>query len=71
MPVYGAYNQESIVRYTKGICPVAERMHYEELISHGLVYKGVSKSDLKDIVHAYEKALAAVPVLARPCLDPG
>ena len=58
------HNQESAVSYEKGFCPVVERMHYEELIGHGLVYKGVSESDLDDVVHAYEKVLDAAPVLA-------
>lgn len=56
-------NHASEVSYDKGICPVTERMHYEELIGHELVYKGIAASDLDDIVHAYEKVLEAAPRL--------
>ncbi len=64
------HNHESAVSYEKGICSVAERMHYEEWIGNGLIHKGVSKSDLDDIVRAYEKVLEAAHLLAGPRLDP-
>ena len=51
------------VEYEKGICPVAERMYYHEVVTHGLIYKGVSNSDLDDIVRAYEKVLDGVCAL--------
>lgn len=59
------HNQESKVSYEKGICPVAERMYYEEWISNGVIHKGVSKADLDDIVSAYEKVLSAASVLVQ------
>jgi perosamine synthetase len=58
-PYYGGS-----VDYAKGICPVAERMHEQEVVTHALIYKGVSREDLDDIVRAYEKVLAGVSVLA-------
>jgi len=63
-PFSCSYNKESVVSYTKGICPVAERMYYEEWIGNGLIYKGVSKRDLDDIVCAYEKVLTSASALA-------
>jgi len=42
-------------RYTKGICPVAERLHEKELIHTHLCYYPVSKTDLKDVARAFEK----------------
>lgn len=62
-PFTCTYNQESIVDYAKGLCPVVERMHYEEWIANGLVHKGISKTDLDDIVHAYEKVMEAESTL--------
>lgn len=63
-PFSCSYNKESVVSYKKGICPVAERMYYEEWIGNGLVHKGISKRDLDDIVCAYEKVLTSASVLA-------
>jgi perosamine synthetase len=63
------HNQESTVSYEKGVCPVAERMYYDEWIANGLIYKGVSKFDLDDIDHAYEKVLGGAKDLKRLCLD--
>ena len=50
---------ESHVSYQKGICPVAERMYYEEWMGNALVYQGVERADLDDIYNAYEKVLNA------------
>ncbi len=48
-------NYQGEVSYEKGICPVAERMHEEVLISHELMRPGMTKSDLDDVVEAFEK----------------
>lgn len=41
--------------YNLGICPVAERMHFEELFTHEYMRPGMSKEDMLDVVHAFEK----------------
>lgn len=43
------------VNYKKGLCPVTERMHYNELITHDLFHPFFSKKDLDDVVAAFEK----------------
>lgn len=43
------------VSYAKGICPVAERMHYEEFFSHEFMRPPVTKEDLDDVVLAFKK----------------
>ena len=45
----------SEVDYSKGICPVAEQMHFGELITHEYMRPGMKKKDLKDVVAAFEK----------------
>jgi dTDP-4-amino-4,6-dideoxygalactose transaminase len=41
--------------YKKGICPVAERMHYKELITHDIFHPFLAKNDLDDVVKAFKK----------------
>ncbi|MBX9830422.1 DegT/DnrJ/EryC1/StrS family aminotransferase [Candidatus Babeliales bacterium] len=41
--------------YAPGICPVTERMHNNELIVHELMRSGMTKQDLDDVFHAFEK----------------
>ncbi len=48
-------NNLSITSYDKGICPVTERMHFEEVITHELMRPGLSKFDLDDISNAFLK----------------
>jgi len=43
------------VNYEKGICPVAERMHEKELLTHDLMNAAMAKDDLNDVVEAFEK----------------
>lgn len=43
------------VSYKLGICPVCERMHYEELITHEMIRPPMSKGDLDDVVQAFQK----------------
>jgi dTDP-4-amino-4,6-dideoxygalactose transaminase len=43
------------VSYDKGLCPVAEKMHFEELITHEFMRPGMQKHDLDDVVRAFEK----------------
>lgn len=48
------------VNYNKGICPVAERMHFTELLTHEYMRPGMTQSDLEDVVRAFEKVTNAV-----------
>jgi dTDP-4-amino-4,6-dideoxygalactose transaminase len=48
---------KSDVSYEKGICPVAERMHYEELMAADLCHANVTRHDLDDVVAAFQKVL--------------
>jgi len=43
------------VDYSKGICPVAERMHFSELFSHEYMRPPATKDDLNDFINAFEK----------------
>lgn len=43
------------VSYEKGICPVAERMHFDELITHELMRPPETKEDLNDVVASFRK----------------
>jgi perosamine synthetase len=47
------YNAD--VDYSKGICPVAERMHDKELFAHEMMRPGMTRADLDDVVKAFEK----------------
>jgi dTDP-4-amino-4,6-dideoxygalactose transaminase len=41
--------------YRKGSCPVTERMHEKELITHELMRPPASREDMDDVVHAFLK----------------
>lgn len=43
------------VDYSKGICPVAERMYNAELFEHELMRPGMSKEDMDDVISAFYK----------------
>jgi len=43
------------VSYEKGICPVCERMHFDELINHELMRPFMTRQDLDDVVAAFSK----------------
>lgn len=46
---------EGEVSYDKGICPITEKMHYEEIFTHEYMRTGMSKNDLDDFINAFEK----------------
>lgn len=48
-------NQDIV--YKKGLCPVTENMHFNELITHEFMRPGMSKKDLDDVVNAFFKVL--------------
>jgi len=54
---------EGKVDYRKGLCPVAERMHYEELFTHEYMRPPMTRDDLDDVVRAFEKVLENVDEL--------
>jgi len=43
------------VNYVKGLCPVAERMHDQELILHEFMRPSMSREDLDDVINAFNK----------------
>lgn len=43
------------VDYSKGICPVTEKLHFEELITHEYMRPGMSMADLDDVIAAFIK----------------
>ena len=52
-----AFNNDkfkSYVDYTKGICPVVERMHFDELITTEFMRPGMTKKDLEDVISAFD-----------------
>jgi dTDP-4-amino-4,6-dideoxygalactose transaminase len=56
-------NFKSNVDYSKGICPVTEQMHFNELITHEYMRPGMSREDLNDVVRAFEKVAKHVAEL--------
>ncbi len=54
---------EGNVSYEKGLCPVTEKMFYEEVFTHEYMRPSFSKRDLEDVVNAYEKVYECVPDL--------
>jgi len=43
------------VRYEKGMCPVVERLHTTEYLSHEMMRPGMTQKDLDDVVSAFRK----------------
>jgi perosamine synthetase len=52
---YPGYRGE--VCYDRGICPVAERMHFDELIYTNVCHSATATSDIDDIFEAFAKVL--------------
>ncbi|MFA6279079.1 MAG: DegT/DnrJ/EryC1/StrS family aminotransferase [Candidatus Paceibacterota bacterium] len=46
------------VHYQKGLCPVAERLHNSEYVSHEMMRPGMQKSDLDEVIEAFHKVYA-------------
>ncbi len=42
--------------FKEGDCPVCEKLHHETLITHEFMRPGMKKSDLDDVIKAFEKA---------------
>lgn len=43
------------VDYSKGLCPVTEKLHYESLFTHEFMRPDMTKSDLDDVANAFYK----------------
>ena len=41
--------------YSKGICPVVEKMHYKELFIHDLMHPFMDRKDMDDVIDAFYK----------------
>lgn len=46
---------EGAVSYEKGICPVTEQLHFEELFTHEYMRPGMTKQDMDDVIAAFNK----------------
>jgi len=53
------------LNYQRGLCPVTERMHFEELVYTSLCHAGMHETDLKDVANAIRKVLAHADELQR------
>lgn len=51
---------EGEVSYARGICPVVEKMHYEELFVHEYMRPGMERDDLDDFLRAFEKVYSNI-----------
>ena len=51
------------VSYKKGLCPVVECLHYEELMYTSVCHANVSQTDLVDVVDAFNKVMDNVDEL--------
>lgn len=43
------------IDYSKGICPVTERMHERELFTHEFMLPSMTETDIDDVANAFEK----------------
>ena len=54
------------VSYSAGICPVTERMHFEELLTADVCHAGMTGKDLRDVAMAFEKVLDNAHTITEP-----
>lgn len=52
------------VDYRRGICPVAESMHFDLAVVNPLIHAGLSEADLQDVADAVEKVIVGIDDLA-------
>ncbi len=60
---YPGYTGE--VSYRRGICPVVERMHFEEVIFTNACHAGIGEEEVDDLAAAFRKVLAHGAELAQ------
>ena len=53
------------VDYSRGICPTAEKLHFEELFTHEYMRPGMSKEDMDDVIAAFNKVTKNIEELKR------
>jgi perosamine synthetase len=46
------------VSYERGLCPVAERMHFQELMYTNVCHADITERDLADVVSAFDKVMS-------------
>lgn len=51
--------------YDKGLCPVAEAMHFERLMYTDLIHPGLTQGDLEDVASSVEKVAMEARYLVR------
>jgi len=51
--------------YRRGLCPVTERMHLEELFYHDLMRPPLTNKDMDDVIRAFEKVLGGADRLKK------
>jgi len=52
-----------VVDYSRGICPVTERMHFEEVLVGNYCHGGMEQPDLEDVCSGYEKVFSQLEIL--------
>ena len=55
---------DGCVSYAKGICPVTERMHFEEVITGDFCHANLDEESLGDIAKAFEKVFSNLSSLS-------
>lgn len=48
---------KGVPEYSKGLCPVTERMHEKELFGHEFMSPPMKKGDLDDVIKAFDKVM--------------
>jgi len=61
LPAFKLHRGE--LRYDKGICPVAERLHEREVLLTAIARPPATTTDMADVVSAIRKVMAAIPEL--------
>jgi len=51
------------IDYSRGICPNAEKAHFETALVHEMMRPGMSRQDLDDVASAFHKVWEAMPRL--------
>lgn len=57
-PIYKRVQKKWGINYDKGLCPITETMHFEELTTFHQIYNSVSLEDIQDVVKAIKKVHA-------------
>ncbi|MFY0631394.1 MAG: DegT/DnrJ/EryC1/StrS family aminotransferase [Flavobacteriaceae bacterium] len=58
-----SFNKDVKYDYSKGICPVTEKLYEEELLLSPLVREGMTQNDVKDFADAIEKVIENISEL--------